>query len=354
MDEKVRVIVKTPKMLENVTAMRIKEVTGCKTIPKPEGMQGLVLVICDKEPEEVAKTILENIPEAEKVLPVYLTTKADLDSICEESKRLAKKYLNMDETFAVRTTRRGKHDFTSLDVNVRAGACIQEATNSPVDLEHPDKIFWVEIIKDKAYISVTKGNIIYKKTYPGKPDATRFLRKIVIAQMPYLGDYKGARKIGVRLGRVLQTFEVNEFYVTPHKPAPADELNVFLDGLLEGRKSRYDIQRRTYSREVHRVPVYVYDLYQYVRNAKGKGEPIIVTSTKGKYIGEVRKELKEIFEKNKKVHILIGSREGIPTGIYRFADLVIDIMPGITLATDVAMGAILTAIVNVLTETSNA
>lgn len=352
MMEEVRVIVKTPKMLENIAAARIEEVTGCKTLPKPEGMQGLVLVMCDKEPEEVAKAILENIPEAEKVLPIYSTVKTDLDEICEESKKLARKYLSVNETFAVRTVRRGKHDFTSLDVNVRAGACIQEATGSTVDLEWPDKIFWVEIIKDKAYISITRGDVVYKKAYPGKPDATRFLSKVVIAQMPYLGDYKGARKIGERLGRVFQTFEVNEVYVTPHRPVPADELNVFISGLLDGRKSRYDIQRRAYSREVRKVPVYVHDLYQYVRDAKNRREPIIVTSTKGKYIGEVREELKELFEKNKRVHVLIGSREGVPTGIYRFAELVIDILPGITLATDVAMAAILTAIVNVLTEGS--
>jgi len=48
------------------------------------------------------------------------------------------------------------------------------------------------------------------------------------------------------------------------------------------------------------------------------------------------------------VSFLFGSREGIPKGIYRLADLVIDLAPAITLPTEVAAPAALTAIYTAL------
>ncbi len=347
----IKVFVKTPLGIESVCAARISETTECKAIPRPEGMQGIVLVKCDKDPEDLAKIIEKEIAEAEKVLPVFSVAKADLNDICKEVKKLATKYLSKNDTFAVRTTRRGVHEFTSIDVNVRAGACIQEVVENQVDLSYPDKVFWIEIIKDRAFISVTSEKI-FRKKYPGKPDAYRFLKKIVVAQMPYLGDPRGAYKVGERLGRIIQTFEINEFYITPHVPTDASEFFPFLRGILEGIESRYKIQKRTYARKVDLVPVKIYDLYQFVRMVKGKEEPIIVTSTKGVYIGEVVEELVNLFKKSRKVNVLIGSREGIPAGVFRFADLIIDVMPGITLATDVATSSIITAITNLLVETT--
>jgi len=47
---------------------------------------------------------------------------------------------------------------------------------------------------------------------------------------------------------------------------------------------------------------------------------------------------------------LFGSREGIPLGVYRYADLVIDIAPGITLSTEYAASSALIAIGTLLHE----
>ncbi|MCD6235757.1 MAG: SPOUT family RNA methylase, partial [Thaumarchaeota archaeon] len=52
------------------------------------------------------------------------------------------------------------------------------------------------------------------------------------------------------------------------------------------------------------------------------------------------------------VSILIGSREGIPKGVYRAADLVLDIAPGITLSTELAAPSALAAIYTALNMSS--
>ena len=48
--------------------------------------------------------------------------------------------------------------------------------------------------------------------------------------------------------------------------------------------------------------------------------------------------------KGKRTNFLIGSREGIPTGIYRFANLVVDLCPGVTIATDSAISSAMIAL----------
>ena len=344
MSEKPCVFVTTQRGLEAVAAQRISEL-GYKAVPKPHGMEGIVIVYCEGDPDEAAENISREVVEAERVLPVYAFVTADLEAICTAAKKLSSR-LKPGETFAVRTTRRGAHSFTSIDVNVRAGACIQEETGNPVNLSYPDKVFWVEIVRDTAFLSVTPGAELHKKSYPGKPIASRLLAKTVVVQTPYLGPLEGARKIGVRLGRAFQTFEVKEVVVAPYKPVDVEELDAFLSGLLEGRESRVRIQRKTYARGVKPVPFLLYDLYQFIRMARGRGDAVIVTSTKGRYIGEVASKLAELYSTRKRVAVLIGSREGVPVGTYRFADLVVDVAPGLTLATDTAATAILSAIIN--------
>jgi tRNA acetyltransferase TAN1 len=56
----------------------------------------------------------------------------------------------------------------------------------------------------------------------------------------------------------------------------------------------------------------------------------------------------EIIKGKGRINILIGSREGIPLGVYRYADLVVDIAPGVTLSTEYAAAAALIALATVL------
>ena len=337
---------KTQRGLERITASRIKELLGegVSTISTPMGALGLVLVEGSGDVAESLNILKGELLEAEKILPVEARVPANLDSICRAAALAAAKFLKPDETFAVRTTRRGKHPFTSIDVNIRAGACIQKATGNPVNLDYPDKIVWVEIIGDKAYISITEGSIEWRKTYPGKPSVIRMLSLITVAQVPYTGDLRAARKVGERIGRAAQTFELRELVIAPFKPVGALELAEFIRGVLEGVKSRYEIQVRAYGRKVRRVEVLVQDLYQFVRDRRG--EVLIVTSTRGKPVSELMHSIRRLFERGERVNVLIGAREGLPTGIFRYADLVVDVAPGITLATDVALTSCVTALID--------
>ncbi|OYT62976.1 MAG: RNA-binding protein [Thermofilum sp. ex4484_15] len=345
----VDLIVKTVKGLERVAAARIKEALGNEVLVKarPLGFLGIVTVEGVRDKEEAKRIVESKVPEVERALVILGECKADLNEIAEVAKRLIRDRLSEAETFAVRTVRRGSHTFTSIDVNVRVGATVKEVTGADVNLSEPDKTIQVEIIGDKAYISLIEGTLELKKVRPGKPKIAPFLRRITVVQVPYLGDREASYKMGVRIGRGLQTFEIGGLYIAPFEPVPVEELEAFLQGVIEGRESRYRIQRRAYAREPFKVPIYLYDLYQYVRN-KGSKEVIIATSTSGDPVWEALSKLEKALKGADKISILVGSRKGLPRGVFRFSDAVIDVAPSITLPTDYAAVAIIMAIVTVL------
>jgi len=345
---KADILVKTPRRLEDIAASRIEEICGLRALPKPYGFLGVVLVRCEGiDKDEAVRRILNEVPEVEKVLPIHGMAKADPNEIAKVSADIARHFISKDASFAVRTVRRGSHSFTSIDVNVRVGSEVQRVTGADVDLTTPDKVIWVEIMHDVAYISFTDGGLEWKKMWPGKSYVLPLLRKISIVQMPYLGPLNAVRTMGIRIGRAVQTFEVKELIIAPKERIPAFELKEFLKGIFEGINSRYDIQKRSYGRAVHKVPVFMQDLYQFVREKAH--ENIIVTSTRGVPLSQASDVLVEMF-KDDHVFVLIGAREGIPTGIFRFAKLVLDVAPGITLPTDHAASSILIALISALEQ----
>ena len=345
-----KLVVKTPFDLEEVVASRIIELdAGVRLIVRPGGLKGLVVVEECGDAELLRRRILDEVPEAESVLLVDEVVEADLDRIVEAAVRLARERISGDESFAVRTTRRGRHGFSSIDVNVRVGSAVQAATGARVDLENPDVVIYVEIIFDKAGISIVRGEREWRKMTPEKRPSYRFFNKLSIAQMPYLGSIEGAREIGRRIGRAVQAYEVKELVITPNKPVDAFELEAFISGLREGIKSRYDVQKKTYARKVERVKVLVQDLYQLVRERRN--EPLIVLEPEGLQMRDALPRLRQLFSGASKVTLLIGSREGIPKGIYRIAGLVLDLAPGITLSTELAAPSALAAIYTALNIT---
>jgi len=192
------------------------------------------------------------------------------------------------------------------------------------------------------------GSFEWKKMRPGKNPVYRLFRRVAVVQMPYLGPLDACRNMGVRIGREIQNFEVRELVVAPMGLVRARELAEFLAGIFEGIESRYQVQARSYHRRVERVPVYVQDIHQLVRDRRG--EPIIVLEPEGEPVSQVADELWELVRRGGRVNVMVGSREGIPLGVYRYADLVVDIAPGITLSTDYAAAAALIALATVLHE----
>ena len=338
------ILAKTKKEFEYIVESIIKEkFPEAKVIARPHGYLGLVLV------ENVSKENLEEIPEIERAIPVYTKCKAELDEITKACGEVAKKIMPFS-TFAVRTTRRGKeHEFTSIDCDHVAGAKIKEVSNADVDLENPEKIFLIEIINEDCYIGVLSGDELKRKYVLGKTDVSKLLRKIVIVQLPYLEA--GAKELGERIGRAAQSFEIKELVIAPCGKVNAFELLQFLKGVAIGIKARYEVQERIYPRKAHKIDVSLQSMYEVFRDkAERKKSLVIITDPLGEEIAKVKNELKRDLLWKDEIVIFIGAREGLPKGMFRKADYVIDLAPYITFATELAIPASITALIDVYEE----
>lgn len=332
--------------MEKVAAARIRELCPqAKVQVSPQGFAGIILVESMDE-DELLKKINEEVIEVERAVKSIANSRADLREITSATVEAVKGFIGPDETFAVRTTRRGRHNFTSIDVNVVVGAAIKEATGATVNLDRPDKVVAIEIIGDEAYITVYPGSEEFKKITPQKKPIIRVLRRISVVQLPYLGGEEASKNMGVRIGRAVQTFEVGELVIAIIGAVNAKQLRDFIDGLYEGIKTRYEIQRRVYGREVYRVPILVQDLFQLVRERSS--EVIIVFEPEGEYIGSIADKLRTLLLSGKRVNVLVGSREGIPKGVFRYASAVVDLCPGVTIATDFAASSAIIALASLL------
>ncbi len=341
-----KLLIKTRLGYEKIVSSRIKDINPFITVnTAPLGFKGLVLVEASNrdELEELYNRILKEIHEVERVFKPEACTRATLNDIALVASQLASNKISSDETFAVRTNRRGRHNFTSIDVNVVVGDYVRKTTGATVNLSNPDKTVWIEIVGDEAYIAVVEGVGYAKKMRPGKYPLYKLFWKLSIVQMPYLGPLNAVRTMGMRIGREIQNFEVRELVIAPAGPVDAFQLSEFIKHVIEGIESRYEVQRKSYGRRVQKAKVLVEDIYSLVRSRRN--EVIIVFEPEGEPISKLTSELKQlILQPRSRVNLLFGSREGIPLGIYRFADLVVDIAPGITLSTEYAASSALIAI----------
>jgi tRNA acetyltransferase TAN1 len=339
-------LIKTPLGMEKIVASRIKDIIPYLRLQQsPKGYQGLVLVYGCRNPESDANSISDNIIEAEKVLVIYNQAKADPDSISKAVLEALSDWSLRGKCFAVRTVRRGKHSFTSIDVNRIVGSNVQKATGACVNLTDPDIVIGIEIIDENAYITIYPGSQILRK-YQDKKMMYNYTRKISVIQMPYLAEPEVSYKMGLRVGREVQNFEVKEIIIAPIGLTEGLPLAKFIEGVNEGIESRYRIQKKSYSRKPQRTIVRLQDLYQVIRSRRN--EPIIVLEPEGNFVTHEKEFLVKTFVHNKRVNILAGSREGIPIGVYRVADKIIDIAPGITLSTEFAVVSGLIAIITTL------
>ncbi|ADM27393.1 THUMP domain protein [Ignisphaera aggregans DSM 17230] len=351
--DRVDIIVTCRLGMEKIVASYIKDIeTGVEILPAPFNFMGLILVAGSRDRYRLADEIKRSVPEVEKIYIVDAIAKSDIQSIVDAVKRVVQGAINPNESFAVRTVRRGRHSFTSIDVNIAVGSIVKDVTGARVDLDNPDKVVFIQIIQDYAYISIVPGKEIIRKMKPYKFPMYKLFRRFVVVHEPYLGPEDASYTMGVRIGREVQTYEVGELVVAPIGSVDAYSMYHFLRGLFEGIESRYDIQRKSYGREVHRVRVSIQDMYQFIRSHMG--EPIIVFEPEGEPISKLANEVSEFIVKSvkagKKIYMMIGAREGIPTGLFRYASYVLDIAPGIVISTDYALASALIAITTVLHE----
>jgi len=105
-------------------------------------------------------------------------------------KRIFEEILSLDklrkgETFVVRCRRRGKHNFTSQDVERELGALLEEASGAIVDLKKPLKVVTVQIFQNQVFIGILRTDEIvrkeiriFKKYKSGERPLTRAEHKI--------------------------------------------------------------------------------------------------------------------------------------------------------------------------------
>lgn len=78
-------------------------------------------------------------------------TSADMPGVTSAAASFASA-IQPGESFAIRATRTGTHDFTSQDVGVAAGQAVVDVTGAPVDLDNPDREIGIEVRGDRAFV----------------------------------------------------------------------------------------------------------------------------------------------------------------------------------------------------------
>ncbi|MCS7117764.1 MAG: SPOUT family RNA methylase [Thaumarchaeota archaeon] len=340
-------IVKTPLGLEAVVKSKIELLDpGAEVVQSPYGLKGIVIVEKCSDQDRLLRLINDEVPEAEKVIKPEAVVPTNTAQILEVATALSRERIAPHESFAVRTHRRAHRSFTSIELNAKVGALIQQATDARVDLDNPDKIVSIEVVGDRTAISVLNGRTELRKMGPSKSSSWRFFNRVSVVQMPYLGTVEGAKEVGRRIGRFVQTFEVGELVIAPMGSVDARELATFIENVFEGIASRLEVQRRSYGRRPREVRVKVQDLYQLV--LERRSEPILVFEPEGEEIYRLPSEVVKRVHGAKRVNILLGSREGIPKGVFRLATAVLDLCPDVTLPTELAAPAALIALYNLL------
>ncbi len=332
------VLAKTELGMERYVANNLD--VECDVEAAPKGFQGLVLLKGCKNYDEAVRKLME-MPEVIRVMVAEECVKADL----KELKNIVRKFVDRIEgkKFAVRTVRRGKHTFTSIQVNAELGSAILSLTkNAKVDLSNPDIILMVEIIGDEAYVALVGPEYVGLKKMRGKIDLSKLMKKVRVFQEPYLGPLSGVREVGKRIGRILESYGVSEYYFALIEPVSALELAELIHSVEEGARSRRQQKEKTEGKK-ERTALKVFDMYHLV-GSKSKKEVVITFEPEGESFERVAKDIGEAMRKAKKVTLVLGSRKGTPMGLYRFADFVVDIAPGIVLSTETALAAALESV----------
>jgi thiamine biosynthesis protein ThiI len=81
-----------------------------------------------------------------------ITTDATLKSAAETAAEIGKDLIKDGESFAIRSSRSGIHDFTSIDLAIACGDSVVGCTSAKVDLTNPDREISVDMRQEHAYI----------------------------------------------------------------------------------------------------------------------------------------------------------------------------------------------------------
>lgn len=138
------------KKFENILIKNIKKALKKNCIDcKIEKERGRIFLLTDQGNSSLS--ILKRIFGIIS-FSMCIKTKSNIEDISKDAIVYAKNNLKKDMSFAVRTNRTGKHNFTSQDVSVKIGSDIVENFKSKVDLTNPDYELFIDIRDNYAYI----------------------------------------------------------------------------------------------------------------------------------------------------------------------------------------------------------
>jgi thiamine biosynthesis protein ThiI len=142
----------TRRVMENRLVNNIKRAVGKKGVKREHGR-----IFVESDSIEDARKVARVFGVVSTSLAVK--TASNMDDILGFGVRFAKERLERGKSFAVRSRRKGTHEYRSTDVAVNLGAAIENETGAKVNLSNPNVTIYVEVRDRDAYFfdNVIKG-----------------------------------------------------------------------------------------------------------------------------------------------------------------------------------------------------
>ncbi|EHP85305.1 THUMP domain-containing protein [Methanotorris formicicus] len=151
-----------------------------KKIIKYTMFRGLLKVLSENPYEtiEVIKKEKDKFKFLMRAVPLEVECPSDLESIRKNTISLLKTKSIDGKSFVVRCNRRGRHKYTSEDVERFIGREILENFDLKVDLKNYDFKINIEIIQDTAYISIFDDNF-NEFRHEGNIKKSKYLKRYI-------------------------------------------------------------------------------------------------------------------------------------------------------------------------------
>lgn len=151
-----RLLVTCPSGFEPDAKEELEEFLGRGTVSMTY-FRGLLRVDTGRE-DAMARLRETDTSYISRAIPIQGVVDADIGSIKSFFKNK-----EIEGSFAVRCKRRGSHGFSSKDLEVEVGSMVVNE-GARVDLNNPASILWVDIIQERANLSILSPGDIVKKT----------------------------------------------------------------------------------------------------------------------------------------------------------------------------------------------
>ena len=198
-------LIKTVPGLEDISAIEIKNLLeNLEEITiRPHGILGRIMVKVNAPIFEAAQILNEKARSIEKVIVLLGICKADrtksgLKNIYEVIKNSkVSNLLTPYETFGVRPSREGRHEYTSLDIGRVGGDAIIDRVREifgerpAVNLKHPSIIVYCDVVGDICMVGIdTTGDMALHKRGYRVFDHPAALRPTIAYAMIKIADVK--------------------------------------------------------------------------------------------------------------------------------------------------------------------